>query len=64
MEGWTKFENERPETLTKVEVMLSGQVIESYWGVINIINDVAVTAWSIDPTGQAMPMWWRPIAAE
>ena len=64
MEDFIKFEDKQPEPLTKVEVKFSGQIVEAYWGVVNIIDDRVVTAWSLDPTGGVMPMWWRPIAAE
>jgi len=55
MEGWTKFETQQPPAGEVVEIMYSGRIIPSLW-------DGAV--WDIDPRGQVMPMWWRPISAE
>jgi hypothetical protein len=61
MEDWIKFKDEKPPVGVEVEVMYSGRILKSKWGVKNLIDGVVVTAWELDPRGQAMPMYWRHI---
>ncbi|VVN73865.1 hypothetical protein [Pseudomonas fluorescens] len=58
MEGWIKFETEQPAVGVEVDIKFSGRIIQSSWGEKNMYGE---TVWAFDPSGQVMPMWWRPI---
>lgn len=51
MEGWTRFETEQPPLGEPVEIMYSGKYLKAVWD---------GSTWDLDPSGQVMPMWWRP----
>lgn len=52
MEGWTKFEIDKPPVGVEVEIMYAGRTIKSIWN---------GTTWDFDPSGQVNLMWWRKI---
>lgn len=64
MEGFINFKVEKPPVGLTVIVKISGYEVEAQWGVETLIDGAIVTAWSIDPTGQLMPLWWKNIELE